>query len=273
MKNCTKSLFFILIGTLFFGNFEADQAVSAQDSSISASIAQSKKLLLFGIKGSKDSCLLYPDLTRVKGGGFGALFGLTPEVVERELFEELRSLHVNGMRGYTGTYPEIIEAWLTNQMSNQDAQRYAVYHIKHNCGFLKKMRVKPAAEIAFSPYDAANVLSVNHDMVSLAQSCKAKGHTIAICSSWNREAFLAVKNTHYSAFAPFEAFYISGDCGILACEGHFYDKFLKDYKAQDIYLIDCYQENLVAAHKKGINTIYCANARSVEYELRKQGIL
>jgi len=230
MKYCTKSSFFILLGILFGSNFDADQAQSAQVTTPTTVATNSKKLLLFGIKG----VLLYPDMNNVKGGSFGALFGLTPEVVEKELFEALWSLRVNGLRGYTNTYPQIIEAWLTNQMTNQAAQQYAVSHIKHNCGFFKKIRVKPAAEIAFSPYDSARVLSVNHAIVSLAQNCKSKGHKIAVCSSWNSDSYDAVKNTHYSVFNSFDASYISGACGILACEGRFYDQFLKEYKAEDM---------------------------------------
>lgn len=268
MKNCSKSFFLVLLGMLFVNNFDAEQPAQVTIPAPAAAV-QSKKLLLFGIKG----VLFYPDLSKVKGGGIGALFGFTPDVVEKELFEILLSLHVNGLRGYTGTYPMLIEAWLTNQMTNEAAKEFALYHIKHNCGFgLKKMRLKLAAETAFSPYDSANVLSINHTVVSLAQSCKAKGHTIAICSSWNNDAFNALKQTHYSVFTQFDQTFISGNCG-LACEGRFYDQILKNYKAEDIVLIDCLQENLNAAHQKGIKTIYCASLDSLQYELRKQGIL
>jgi FMN phosphatase YigB (HAD superfamily) len=276
MKNCTKSLFLILVGIFFASNFDAEQSkqTSTQNTHQKTTESSSKKLLLFGVKGKKGSGgILYPDLSNMKGGGFAALFGMTPEVVEEELFEVLQSLHVKGFHDYTGTYPMIIEAWLTNKMKYQLAQHYAVEHVKNNCGFFKKMKLKPAAEIAFSPYDAAKALSINHDIISVAQKCKAKGHTIAICSSWNKESFDAVKNIHYSAFAPFEGMYISGSCGILACESRFYDQFLKDYNANDIYLIDSLKENLTAAKQKGINTIYLASADALLYELKKQGIL
>lgn len=272
MKTATKSLFFIALGILFSTDFDAEQAFVATQKTTPTT--QKKKLLLFGVKGSTEgSCLLYPDLTRVKGGSFGALLGLTPDVVQKELFDTLRSLNVDGIQGYTGTYPMLVEAWLTNQMPTEKVQYWALQHVKNSCGFMKKMRLKPAAEIAFSPYDAANALSVNHNIVSLVQRCKANGHTVAVCTSWNSECFQAVKNTHYSAFSPFDAFYISGDCGMLACEGRFYDQFLKTYAAEDIYLIDSLQENLTAANQKGIKTIYCGDANGLEYELRKQGIL
>ena len=226
-------------------------------------------MILFGIK----DVLFFPDLSKVTGGKLTAFFGLRPEVVEGEFFDTLRSLHVNGLRGYTGTYPELIEAWLTNQMNNQDTQKYALQHIRHHCGLLKKTRLKITAEYAFSPYDSAKVLSVNRAIFFLAQNCKAKGHTIALCSSWNSDSFNAAKQMYPAIFGLFDAFYTSGDCGILACESRFYEPLLKNYTAENICLIDCRQENLAAAKQKGIKTIYCTGARSLEHELHKQGIL
>lgn len=267
MKKITRLFIFVPLGLLFLANHTTDFALTA-DTPLSQT-SQSKKLILFGIK----DVLFFPDLSKVTGGRLTALFGLNPEVVEGEFFDTLRSLHVNGLRGYTGTYPELIEAWLTNQMNNQDAQKYALQHIKHHCGLLKKTRLKITAEYAFSPYDSAKVLSVNRAIFSLAQNCKAKGHAIALCSSWNSDSFNAAKQMHPTIFSLFDAFYTSGDCGMLACESRFYEPLLKNYKAEDIYLIDFRQENLAAAQQKGIKTIYCASARGLEHELHKQGIL
>ncbi len=268
MKRNTQLFIFFLLGILFSTHHHATDLALATDTS-SPHTTQSKKLILFGIK----DVLFFPDLSKVPGGKLTALFGLRPEVVEREFFDTLRSLHVNGLRGYTGTYPELIEAWLTNQMSNQDVQKYALHHIKRHCGLFKKTRLKITAEYAFSPYDSAKVLSVNRAIFSLAQNCKSKGHSIALCSSWNSDSFNAAKQMYPSIFGLFDTFYTSGDCGMLACESRFYEPLLKNYKAEDIYLIDFRQENLAAAKQKGIKTIYCADALSLEHELREQGIL
>ena len=267
MKTATKKFFFILLSTFFIGtsNTQTTTAVTTSPPDNSPS----KKLLLFGI----NDVLLFLDKTKITGSSFASLFGLTPEVVEKELFEVLRSLHVNGLQNYTGMYPEIIEAWLTNQINNQTTQKYAIHHIKRHAGFFKKIRLKLTAEVAFSPYDSAQVLSANAAIIALAQWCKAQGHAIAVCGSWNNDSFEAAKKIHAYAFAPFDAFYLSGCCGILACESRFYDQFLKEYKAENIYLIDSSPENLTAASQKGIKTIHCMNAALLEYELHKEGIL
>jgi len=167
----------------------------------------------------------------------------------------------------------IIEGWLTNIINNFQIKQESLRHIKSRCGLFQRLRLKAAAEIAFTPYEAAKVLSPNPTVISLAQSCKENGHTIAICTSWNSQSFNAIKNYHRSVFDRFDQFYISGTCGILACEERFYDQFLQNYKPENIYLIDCLQENLLAAHKKGITTIHCANLDSLQYELKKYALL
>ena len=254
-----KKIFLLLSLLIFTGT----------SSTSTASDAHPKKLILWGIKG----VLFYPDMSKVKGGGFGALLGYTPDYVEKELFGVLQSLYVPAVRSYTRTYPMLIEGWLTGALNNWQAKQEALKHIKNRCGLFQRMRLKAAAEIAFTPYESAKVLSANPTVISLAQSCKAKGHTIAICSSWNTEAFNAVKNYYRSVFDQFDTYYISGNCNILACEERFYEKIVEKYGAQNVYLIDCLQENLQTAHKKGITTIYCANLDALQYELKKHELL
>jgi len=230
--------------------------------------AQPKKLVLWGIKG----VLLHPDMSKVSGGNIGGLLGFTPEKVEQELFKALRPLRLS-LSTYTGTYPMLIEGWLTGAINNWQAKGMATSYIKKTCSFVKKMRLKTAAQLAFTPNDAAIILSRNQSVTSLAQACKSRGHTIAICSSWNAQSFQALQKHHSSLFAAFNAHYISGACGILACQEQFYDQMIRNYAPENIYLVDCLPENLQAARKRGITTITASSVNNVQHELKKHGLI
>jgi FMN phosphatase YigB (HAD superfamily) len=227
-----------------------------------------KKIVLFGIKG----VLLYPDMHKVSGGGLGGLLGMTPEKVERELFEALEPISVYHFPHYTRTYPAIIEAWLVNVLSNDQVHDDAHHYIKKHCGLTKRMRLSPAADIAFS-YKQAGTFSTYNEGFQLARNCKSKGLEIGLCSSWNRELFETLKNVQSGTLGIFGTSYISGYIGTLAATPSFYDAVLKDYAPENVCLVDCLPENIRAAKARGIKTIFYSNGPTAERELKKLGFL
>lgn len=226
-----------------------------------------QKIVLFGPR-----TLLYTDIDKIKGAGFGSMLGFTPEKVEKELLEALEPINVKQLTNYTRTYPALIEAWLTNALTTPEVHAIAHAYVKKHAGMMKKLRLNPAIDIAFSSKQAGTFSAYN-DSHQLAKKCKSKGLTIGICSSWNRESFDNLKRVQSGALGFFDAYYISGYMGILAATPAFYDDMLKDYAAENICLVDCLPENIRSAKARGINTIFFSGASAAEKELKKLGFL
>lgn len=230
--------------------------------------ASSKKCVLFGIKG----VLLYPDMKKVSGGSLGGLIGLTPEKVERELFETLEPMNVPSLPFHAHIYPAIIEAWLTGYMSNSQVHDEAYRYVKKHCGLIKGTRLKPAVNIAFSD-EQAKTFSTYNDTVTLARRCKSSGCIIALNTSWNRESFNTLKRVQNATLGFFDVSYISGYCGMLAALPEFYDTIINEYGINNIVLIDSLPENIRAARIRGIKTISFTSAAAAERELKAIGFL
>jgi FMN phosphatase YigB (HAD superfamily) len=226
------------------------------------------KCVLFGIKG----VLLYPDMKKVSGGGIGSLLGLTPEKCEKELMHALEPINVYNFPIFTHNYPAIIEAWLTNTMSNAQVHEIAHHYLKKHYHLVKLTRLKVGINTACSS-EQAKILSTYPQSVSLAQRCKNNGCVIALCSSWNRETFESLKQIQSSVVGLFNEYYISGYCGKLAATPEFYDSVINKYGVENIVLVDCLQENIRAAKRRGIKTITFTSAAAAERELKTMGFL
>ena len=227
------------------------------------------RTILCGIQ----NVLLFPDLDAIPGARAGAFFGITPESAEKELFDVLWNIPFNYKK--TPHYAPLLCYWLSVSNSSARVKQQAHKYIKKNIWFLKKVRLRQAAEYAFTPEKTACVLKPNSSFVSLLQLCKQSGHKLIVCSNWNKESFNALTRHHHTTFSLFDAAHISGFYNTLTNEKPFFENLFRTFqlKSKDCILIDKQPDTLQAARKAGITTIVYTSVQSVRTQLKRYGVI
>ena len=232
-----------------------------------------RAIILCGVK----DVLLKTDIHAVPGGVLGNFIGFTPEVVEQELFDALKSIIPNKQSAQrsTGFYSPLLCYWLTIPQSSTYVKNLALSSISKNYHLFKKRRLSIAADIAFTPEKVAQVLKPDKKLVDILRQLKFKGHFLVLCSNWNKESFQELVRVNSAVFSIFDKKYISGDFGNLTVEKPFFQKIIADLNtnANQCFLIDWRQETIIPARKAGVQIIEYSNPSLLYKQLNNLKLL
>jgi len=163
--------------------------------------------------------------------------------------------------------PRLFTVWLRGKQPNAQLLAYVVAQIEqHPEWFTNKQEQKVAAAMAQFTFDPNNFVNANHiiyGMMAFARECKEKGYQLYILSNWDPESFELLTQKYPELLELFDGFVISGQVHTMKPSPKMFAFITDKIPAQNCIFIDDQQENIEAAQKVGMHTIFASPRRAL----------
>lgn len=222
---------------------------------------------------------------------FHSLFSWSsPIEIKDQVFKILNQIKKPTNRPHHPTYneqqlPELICNWLEGSKDSQQISKEVNQFIDDpkNSKFFSSDRhkriIKNSIEAMFNSKELAKNMKPIKSNIKLLEKCAKKNHKLFILSNFDTKTFNCLKKSRrfkkvFQYFKP-ENIVISSDIGLLKPDPKIYDHIIKKYNLdpKECTFIDDQKDNLKAAEKAGIKTIFYKGTKQLEKELKSQKLI
>lgn len=181
--------------------------------------------------------------------------------------------------------PEIVVDWLSGDITNKEILSKTKFHIKelysknYFSSHAQKKLVYRAIKAIFNENILAQITYINKPVFRLLKECSYKKHNLLILSNWEPISFQKIYNLNSELFQYFhtENIFISGNLHLVKPHEDIYKYLLQktNIKPEDTIFIDDKLENIEAAKKLGIKTIWFKNGnfKQLKKDLKEHNII
>ncbi len=165
--------------------------------------------------------------------------------------------------------PRLMCLWLKGAMTCQQLRTMILECINNNPNWFdhpaEQQVVRNLVTMVFTPEEFIKTRKFHKKGIEFVKKCKREGHQVYILSNWDPESFELLKKQRPEFFALFDGIVISGNAGSCKPSKKIYKTLLKKYNLnpRDCWFIDDQKENIVAARKHKICSIWCKKKQSL----------
>lgn len=199
--------------------------------------------------------------------------------IEPKIFELLSMLNQNeildndpktpkGVR-----LPDIMIDWMMGSITGHqiilivDEFIESLYKSKYFSSYSEKQLIQKTLKAIFDPIILSENTKIIKEGLNLVKKCSKK-HNLFILSNWDHLSFNRIYKLNPNLFTYFkkENIFISGNINLMKPNSNSYGHLLKTAKLdpKDCIFIDDQEENIIAAKKIGINSIWFKNGNYKE---------
>lgn len=180
--------------------------------------------------------------------------------------------------------PDIMVDWMLGVITGHqimlilDEFIESLYKINYFSSYSEKTLIKKTLNAIFDPIVLGENTQIIKEGLKLVKKCSKK-HDLFILSNWDHLSFNKIYDLNPKLFTYFkkENIFISGHLNLIKPNHNFYNHLLQTAKLdpKDCVFIDDQEENIIAANKLGITSIWLKdnNYKELKKTLIKHGII
>lgn len=164
--------------------------------------------------------------------------------------------------------PDIMVDWMLGVITGHqiililDEFVESLYKINYFSSYSEKSLIKKTLQTIFDPVVLSENTQVVKEGLKLVKKCSKK-HDLFILSNWDHLSFNKIYDLNPKLFVHFkkENIFVSGHLNLIKPNHNFYSHLLQSAKLnpKDCIFIDDQEENIIAANKLGITSIWLRN--------------
>jgi len=214
---------------------------------------------------------------QLTGKGRTHLWYLLYQVLKRMGYENETTSGASDPSG--NRTPGLACAWMCGTRSCRELRHLICPEIEQHPEWfssdLEQTLLHRFVNLIFNPKRFARIQQLQPGARSIIRWCKKRGHRVVVLSNWCRASFDYMLQQHRNFFDLFDEIIISGRIRMMKPDPRIFHHLTRYVPVTSCIFIDNQRENIDAAQKLGIHTIFCPtynelpDLATVENELKK----